>query len=186
MAAGDYDAYAAALRQGKTAAEAAQAAGGQLAVVHRKITEYTLKIERVLSESKAVITVGEAIDKPLERAMLEIIGNGTINDTEKDAAVDQLGALQEEIKRGLAREITPLQAHRIARLIGDRAQWGARSCLSEELKPAYGAVYTSVRNTVRAAVPEAQDLDERLANLHAAKWDLENVPTAKASHALTV
>jgi hypothetical protein len=185
MAAGDYDAYAAALRQGKTAAEAAQAAGGQLAVVHRKITEYTLKIERVLSESKAVITVGEAIDKPLERAMLEIIGNGTINDTEK-AAVDQLGALQEEIKRGLAREITPLQAHRIARLIGDRAQWGARSCLSEELKPAYGAVYTSVRNTVRAAVPEAQDLDERLANLHAAKWDLENVPTAKASHALTV
>ena len=186
MAAGDYDAYAAALRLGKTATEAAQAAGGQLAVVHRKITEYTLKLETVLSESKAVISVGEAIDKPLERAMLEIIGNGAISETEKDAAVDQLGALQEEIKRGLPREITPLQAHRIARLIGDRAQWGAKSCLSEELKPAYGAVYASVRSAICAAVAEAHNLDERLANLQAAKWDLENAPAAKASHALTV
>jgi hypothetical protein len=181
MAAGDYEAYEAALRQGKTAAEAAQAAGGQLAIVHRKISEYTVKIEAVLSESKAAISMGDAIDKPLERAILEIISNSAISDSEKDSDVDELGALQEQMNRGLHREITPLQAHRIARLIGDRAQWGARSRLSEELKPAYGAVYTSVRNAIRAAVPGAHDLGERLANLYAAKWDLENAPTAKAS-----
>jgi hypothetical protein len=186
MEPGDFEAYGAALCQGKTAAEAAQAAGGQLAVVHRKISEYTLKIEAVLSKSKVVISAGDIIDKPLERAMLEIIGNSAMSDTQKDIAIDHLGAFQEQMKRDLNREISPLQAHRIARFIGDRAYWGATSDLSEELKPAYRAVYTSVRNAIRAAVPQAHDLDERLANLYAAKSGLENVPAAKASYAVPV
>ncbi|HEV3480772.1 MAG TPA: hypothetical protein VGR97_00435 [Candidatus Acidoferrales bacterium] len=186
MAPGDFEAYSAALRQGKTAAEAAQAAGGQLAVVHRKISEYTLKIEAVLSKSKSVISLAEVIDKPLERAMLEIIGDSAMSDAQKDNAIDHLGAFQEQLNRGLNREITPLQAHRIARLVGDRACWGATSDLSEELRPAYRAVYASVRNAIRAAVPQAHGLDERLANLYAAKSDLENVPTAKASYAVSV
>lgn len=186
MAPGDFEAYSAALRQGKTAAEAAQAAGGQLAVVHRKIGEYTLKIEAVLSKSKVAISVGDAIDKPLERAMLEIIGHNAMSDAQKDTAIDHLGAFQEEMKRGLNREITPLQAHQIARFVGDRACWGDTSCLSEELRPAYRAVYTGVRKAIRAAVPQVHDLDERLANLCAAKSDLENVPAAKASHAVPV
>jgi len=184
MATGDYEVYKTALRQGKPAAEAAQAAGGQLAIVHRKISEYTLKIEAVLSESKATINVGDVIDNPLEHAMLEIISNSAMGEAGKDAAIDHLGALQEQINRGLNREITPLQAHRIARTIGDRANWGARSCLSEELKPAYRAVYGSIRNAIRAAVPDAHNLDERLANLYAAKFDLENMPAAKALHSL--
>jgi hypothetical protein len=179
MAPGDYEAYRSALRLGKPATEAAQAAGGQLAVVHRKIADYTLKIEAILSESKATINAGDAIDNPLEHAMLEIIGNSAMGEPEKDAAVDHLGALQEQIKRGLDREVTPLQAHRIARSIGDRANWGIGSCLSEELKPAYRAVYGSIRSAIRAAVPKTRDLDERLANLYAAKSDLENVPAAK-------
>jgi hypothetical protein len=184
MAPGDCEAYRTALQQGKSATEAAQAAGGQLAVVHRKIGEYTLKIEAILSESKATINVGDVIDNPLEHATLQIIGNSAMSEAEKDAAVDHLGALQEQINRGLDREITPLQAHRIARSIGDRASWGVNSCLSEELKPAYRAVYGSIRNAIRAAVPGARDLDERLANLYAAKCDLENVPAAKELQAL--
>jgi hypothetical protein len=184
MEPGDFEAYGAALRQGKTAAEAAQAAGGQLAVVHRKISEYTLKIEPVLSKSKSVLSVADVIDKPLECTILEIIGNTAMSDTQKDIAIDHLGAFQEQMKRDLNREISPLQAHRIVRFIGDRACWGATSDLSEELKPAYRAVYTSVRNAIRAAVPQAHDLDERLANLYAAKSDLENVPAAKASYAV--
>lgn len=184
METGDFEVYSDALRQGKTATEAAQAAGGQLAVIHRKISEYTQKIEAVLSESKAVISVGDIIEKPLERAMLEIIGKSTMSDTEKDAAIDHLGAFQEKMNRGLNREITPLQAHQIAHFIAESACWGATSCLSEELKPAYRAVYTSVRNAIRTAVPQAHDLDERLANLHAAKSDLENAPASKASYAL--
>jgi hypothetical protein len=186
METGDFEVYSSALRQGKTATEAAQVAGGQLAVVHRKISEYTQKIEAILSKSKAVISVGDVIEKPLERAMLEIIGQSTLSDAEKDIAIDQLGAFQEQMNRGLNREITPLQAHRIAHFVAESACWGASSSLSEELKPAYRAVYASVRNAIRAAVPQARDLDERLANLYAAKSDLENVPAAKASYALPV
>ena len=181
MAIGDLEAYRSALQKGKTATEAAQAAGGQLAIVYRKISEYTLTLEAILSESKETINVGDVIDNPLERAMVEIIGNNAMGDAEKDAAIDHLGAFQEWINRGLNREITPLEAHRVARAIGDRANWGAMSCLSEELKPAYRAVYGRIRNAIRGAVPDVHDLDERLANLHAAKSDLENVPTTKVA-----
>ena len=186
MEPGDFEAYSATLRHGKTVAEAAQAAGGQFAVVHRKIGEYALKIEAVLSKSKSVISVADVIDKPLERAVLEIIGDSAMSDTQKDTAIDHLGAFQEQMKRGLNRETAPLQAHRIALVIGDRACWGATSDLSEELKPAYRAVYTTVRNAIRVAVPQAHDFEERLANLYAAKSDLENAPAAKASYAVPV
>jgi hypothetical protein len=181
MATGDYEVYRTALQQGKPAAEAAQAAGGQLAMIHRKISEYALKVEVVLSESKARINVAEVIDKPLEHATLELIGNGEIGDAEKDAVIDQLGAFQEWIKHGLDREITILEANRIARAIGDRVSWGTGTDLSEELKPAYRAVYSSLRNAVRTAVPDTQNLDERLANLYAAKADLENVTKAQTT-----
>jgi len=182
MPTGDYEVYRTALQQGKPATEAAQSAGGQFAIVHRKISEYTRKIEAVLSQSRATIIVREVIEKPFENAMLEIISNVRMSEAEKDAAIDHLGALQEQINHGLDREITPLQAHRIARTIGDRANWGGNASVSENLKPAFRAVYSSVRNALRVAVPEAYDLDERLANLCAAKSDLENFPTAKALH----
>jgi hypothetical protein len=177
---GDYDAYRTALRQGKPAMEAAQAAGGQLAVVHRKINEYAVKIEALLSASKATINVNEVIHSVLERETQRIIGDNAMRDEEKDAAVDQLGGFQEWINRGLKGGITPLQAHRIAVAIGDRANWGVASAsASAELKCAYGAVYSSVRSAVRAAVPEACDREERLANLYAAKSDLEAMPDAQ-------
>jgi hypothetical protein len=181
MATGDYEVYRTALQQGKPATEAAEAAGGQLAIIHRKISDYSLKIEAVLSESKARINVGEVVDKPLEHAALELIGNCEMGDAEKDATIDQLGAFQEWIKHGLDREITILEANRIARAIGDRANWGTGTDLSEELKPAYRAVYSSLRNAVRTAVPDTQNLDERLANLYAAKSEIETVPQAQTT-----
>ena len=145
MATGNYQFYRTALQQGKSATEAAQAAGGQLAVVHRKITDYTLKLEAVLSESKATINVGEAIDKPLEHSVLEIIGNGAMSDLEKDAAIQQLGALQEWIKHGLQENITPLQANRTLLAIGGRLNWGGTADLSEESKAAYRALFGSLK-----------------------------------------
>jgi hypothetical protein len=173
MATGSYQVYRTALQQGKSATEAAQAAGGQLAVVHRKISDYTLKLEAVLSESKAIINVEEAIDKPLEQATLEIISNGAMSDLEKDAAIHQLGALQESVKHGLQRDITPLRANQIILAIGDRLNWGGTSDVSEEIKTFYRALYGSLKTSILTAVPDAQILHDRLTNLYAAKSDLE-------------
>jgi len=173
MATGDYQAYRTALQQGVSGAEAAQAAGGQLAVIHRKIGDYTLKLEAFLSESKARINVGEAIDKPLEQAMLEIISNVTMNDLEKDIAIQQLGTLQEWVKNGLQGDTTPLQTNRIMLAIGDRLNWGGTTGVSEEFKPVYRALYGSLKTAIWTAVPEARNLHDRLINLYAAKSDLE-------------
>jgi hypothetical protein len=173
MATGDYHVYRTALQQGRSAREAAQAAGGQLAVIHQKITDYTLKLEAALSESKATINVEETIDKPLEQAVLEIIGNGAMSDLEKDTAIQQLGALQELVKHGLRGELTPLQANQIILTIGERLNWGGSTDVSEEFKPVYRALYGSLKTAIRAAVPEAQSLHDRLTNLYAAKSELE-------------
>jgi hypothetical protein len=175
MATGNYQAYRTALQQGKSATEAAQAAGGQLAVVHRKISNYTTKLEAVLLESKAIISVGEVIDKPLEHAVLEIISNGAMSDLEKDAAIQQLGAIQEWVKHGLQGDMTPLQAHRITLAIGERLNWGGTADVSEEFKAVYRALYCSLKTAIRTAIPEAQTLHDRLTNLFAAKSDLERV-----------
>src|SRR5260221_3218777 len=45
LATGDYEVYRIALQQGKSAREAAQAAGGQLAAIHQKIRDYTAKLD---------------------------------------------------------------------------------------------------------------------------------------------
>jgi hypothetical protein len=173
MATGNYQVYRTALQQGKSATEAAQAAGGQLAVIHRKISDYALKLQAVLSDSKAIITAAEAIDKPFEQAMLEIIGNGEMTDLEKDAAIQELGALQEGLKQGLQGNITPLQANQIMLMIGDRLNWGGASDVSEEIKPVYRALYASLKTSILTAVPAAQNLHDRLTNLYAAKSELE-------------
>lgn len=173
MAPGNCQAYRTALRQGKSATEAAQAAGGQLAVVHRKISDYTIKLEAVFSESKARINVVEAIDKPLEHAVLEIISNGTMSDSEKDVAIQQLGALQEWSKHGLQGDITPLQANQIILAIGDRQNWGVTTGVTDELMAACRALFSSLKTALVTAVPEAQNLHDRLTNLYAVKSDLE-------------
>jgi hypothetical protein len=173
LATGNYQVYKTALQEGKSAAEAAQAAGGQLAAVHRKINDYTPKLEAVLAESKTTISVAEAIDKPLERAMLEIISNGAMSESDKDAAVQQLGALQEWVKHGARGDIAPLQANRIIVAIGHRLNWGGIADVSEELKPVYRALYACLKTAILTAAPEVQNFHDRLTNLYAAKSDLE-------------
>ncbi|MFZ3329571.1 MAG: hypothetical protein WA197_02990 [Candidatus Acidiferrales bacterium] len=173
LAPGNRQVYRTALQQGKSATEAAQAAGGQLAAVHRKIGDYGLRLEAVLSESTAAINVAEAIDKPLEYSLLEIISNGAMSDLEKDAAIQQLGALQEWVKQGLHRDVTPLQANRIVLAIGDRVNWGGAADISEDCKAVYRALYANLKTAIRGAVPQAQNLQDRLTNLYAAKSELE-------------
>jgi len=172
LAKGDYEAYRTALQQGKTASEAAQAAGGQLAVIHQKIRDYTIKLEAALTESKTTISAAETIDKPLEQAALEIIGNGAMSDLEKDAAIQQLGAVQEWIKQGLQGELTPLQANQIMLAIGERLNWGQSCEVPEECKPVYRTVYLNLKTAILAAVPEAKNLLDRLTNLYAAKSEV--------------
>lgn len=173
MATGDYQVYKTALQEGKSAKEAAQAAGGQLAVIHQKIGDYTVKLEAVLSDAKTTINVGETVDKPLEHAVLEIIGKDAVSDTEKDTAIQQLGAIQEWVKQGLQGDITPLQAHGILLAIGERINWGGTTGVPEEFKPVYRALFGSLKTAILAAAPEAQNLHDRLTNLYAAKSDLE-------------
>jgi len=173
LATGDYEVYRTALQQGKSAKEAAQAAGGQLAVIHQKISDYTLKLDGVLSESKAAINVEENIDKPLELAMLEIIGTDGRSDLEKDAAIQQLGAMQEWVKQGLQGEMTALQTNQIILRIGEQLNWGGSSEVSEELKTVYRTLYGNLKAGICTAVPKAQNLLDRLSNLYAAKSDMD-------------
>jgi len=180
LAKGDYEAYRTALQQGKTASEAAQAAGGQLAVIHQKVRDYTVKLEAVLAESKTTISAAETIDKPLEEAVLEIIGNGAMSDSEKDAAIQQLGSVQEWMKQGLQGELTPLQANQIMLAIGERLNWGGSCEVPEECKPAYRTVYLNLKTAILAAVPEAKNLLDRLTNLYAAKSEVSpELPSTK-------
>jgi hypothetical protein len=117
--------------------------------------------------------VGECIDKPLEQAVLDIIGNGAMSDSEKDAAVQQLGVIQEWVKHGLQGNITPLQANQIVLAIGDRVNWGGTADVPEEFRAVYRTLYGNLKAAIRGAVPGAQNLHDRLTNLYAAKSDLE-------------
>jgi hypothetical protein len=173
LAAGDYEAYRSALQQGKPAREAAQAAGGQLAVIHQKIGDYTVKLEAVLCEATAAINVGETIDKPLEQATLEIIGNEKRSDTEKDGTIQQLGEIQEWVKQGVQGEMTALQANQILLRIGERLNWGGTTEVAEELKPVYRTLNGNLKSVICAVVPKAQNFQERLTNLYAAKSEID-------------
>ena len=185
MATGDFELYKTALRQGRSTIEAALAAGGQLGVVHRKISEYTIKLEAILFESKARISREEALDKPFEQATQEIIESDALGDAQKDAAIEHIGALQQSINKGLENEISPLQAHRIACALGERVNWGTSAAVAEELRPAYRAIYSSARSALRRSAPHAQILEERLVNLFAARADLDHAIAAKDSRRLT-
>jgi len=181
MEPGDYEVYLAALQQGKTPEEAARAAGGQLAVIHRKISEYTAKLQGVLSRSKATINIEEIVDKPLEQAMIQIISDGAISEPEKDALIQQLGIIQESVKDGLQGDVALSQANRIMLAIGELLNWGGTTKIPEDIKPVYRTLYNGLKTAIRNAAPEAQNLHDRLTNLHAAKSDLDDtISTLKA------
>ncbi len=174
---GDPDAFRNALQQGKSVADAAQAAGGQLAAIHRRITEYSLKLDAILATSAKNISVQDAIDGPLEQAMIDIIEADSMTDPEKDAAIQQLGALQEWAKYGLQAQFTPLEAHRGLLAVGERMNWGGPTEIPERLKPAHRALYASLKKAIQTDAPDALELHERAINLRAAKSDLLIEPT---------
>lgn len=98
-----------------------------------------------------------------------------MTDDQKIAAITQLGGLQKSLKEGLGDTITPQQANQIKQQIGDRVNWGGSVAVTDEVKPAYRAVYASLNNAVTNAVPSVAQLNERLTNLYSARSDLQSL-----------
>ena len=96
-----------------------------------------------------------------------------MSDSEKDATIQQLGAVQEWVKHGLQGDMTPLQTNQIILAVGERLNWGGSTDVSEEFKPVYRVIYGNLKAAIRTAVPEPQNLHDRLTNLSAAKADLD-------------
>ena len=69
--------------------------------------------------------------------------------------------------------MTLLQTNQIILAVGERLNWGGSTEVSEEIKPVYRSIYGSLKTAIRAAVPETQNLHDRLTNLSAAKADLD-------------
>jgi hypothetical protein len=148
------------------------AAGGRLGEVAQRVQQLQPQLNQALSASTKTLKVADVIDKPLNDAMNDIIGNSAMTDAEKMAAISQLGGLQASLKQGLADEISPLKANQLKSLVGSRIRWNGTSAVGDEVKPAYQAVYASLKNAVNDAVPEVATLNERLTNLYAAQDDL--------------
>jgi hypothetical protein len=147
------------------------------AAINQLISDLATQLERIFSQSEATIRVVDAIDFPLEQATLGIIGNLSMTETQKDAAVQELGALQESLKQGASQDITPLEAHRIKQAVENSLK--GEVTVVEEAKPGYRAVCVSLENATHAAVPKAKHLEERLANLLKMKAELEDFPKVK-------
>jgi hypothetical protein len=147
--------------------------------VSQRVNEYAPRLEKALAASKATIQVADAIDAPLHQAAIEIINNPAMTDAEKDAAINQLGALQKSLKEGLGKSVTPLQLNKLKQAIGNRVNWGGNVSVTDEVKPAYRNLYSTMKNLIIKAVPEAKDLNERLSNLLSAQSDLETLMKAE-------
>lgn len=176
---GDLEAYKNALRTGATPDDALVAAGGRVGQVTQKIQQIAPQVDQALSKSTVPIKVADVIDKPLEDAMADITGNRAMTAAEKDAAVTQLGALQQSLKEGLGDTITPLQANQIKQAIGARVNWAGNIAVTDEVKPAYRAVYGSLKTAVNRAVPEVASINENLSNLLSAQTDLQKLMQAE-------
>lgn len=176
---GDLEAYKDALRAGASTTQAYQAAGGRIAAVASKVNELTPQINSILAKSTAKIATADVIDKPLLSAATEVINNPAMTQAEKDAAIGQLGALQHSLKEGLGPTISPLQANEIKQAIGNRINWAGNIAVTDEVKPAYRAVYGSLKQAVNNAVPEVAGINERLTNLLAAQSDLHKLMQAE-------
>lgn len=148
------------------------AAGGRLGDVAQRVSELQPQVNQALAQSTRTISVADAIDRPLTDAMNDIIGNSAMTDAEKMAAISQLGGLQASLKEGLGADISPLKANQLKNLVGSRVRWNGTNAIGDEVKPAYKAVYASLKGEVNDAVPEIADLNERLTNLYAAQDDL--------------
>jgi hypothetical protein len=57
--------------------------------------------------------------------------------------------------------------------IGHRQNWGGTANVIDEFKPVCRAPFSSLKTAIVTAVPEVQNLHDRLTNLYAVKSDLE-------------
>jgi hypothetical protein len=176
---GDLEAYKDALRQGLPQGHALEAAGGRTGAVAKLVNTLSPQLESQLAKSTAQIATTDVIDKPLNDAATSIINNRAMTQTEKGAAIAQLGDLQQSLKEGLGQYISPLQANQLKQQIGNRINWAGNIAVTDEVKPAYKAVYGTLKNAVNNAVPEAAQLNERLTNLLSAQTDLEKLMRAE-------
>lgn len=177
---GSIEKYKEALRSGLPHDQALVQAGGRLGQVASKINELEPQLQQVLSSSPASISVSQTIDKPLMDAFSEIANNKGMGIDEKMAAIHQLGALQQSTKEGITgNSISPIEALKIKRDVGNRVNWGGNIAITDEVKPAYKAVYGSLANAIHKAAPESASLDERLSNLLSAETDLEKLAKAE-------
>lgn len=172
---GDIEKYKAALRSGLPPEQAMISAGGRAAAVQKVINQLAPQLDQALSRSTAMIQVTDVIDRPLMQAANGIIDNRAMTQAEKDAALTQLGALQHSLKEGLPGSISPLQANKIKQAIGQRINWAGNVAVTDEVKPAYRAVYGAIKDAVNKSVPESASVNERLANLLSAQTDIEKL-----------
>ena len=136
------------------------------------IGELTRQLEGILSQSEAPISVAQTIDIPLEHAALEIIENSAMSETQKDSTVQQLGALQQSLKRDVSQEMTIVEAHRIKQSVGNSLN--GDGSVPEEAKSGLRDVYDSLDRVIHDAVPKAKHLEERLEHLLKMKVELES------------
>lgn len=172
---GDLEAYKAALRSGANPDQALLSAGGRVSQVAQHVQELSPQLDKMLSQSNVPIKVADVIDKPLMDSATEIMNNPAMTDAEKDGAIAQIGALQKSLKEGLGTTVTPLQANQIKQAIGGRVNWGGNIAVTDEVKPAYRAVYGALKNGVNSAVPGSAQINEDLTNLLSAQTDLQKL-----------
>ena len=131
----------------------AQSPTDRCVAIDRQISELASQIENILSQSEATIDVASTIDAPLEQAILEIIGNPAMNETQKDAAIARLGELQKSLKQGAGQRMTLLEAHRIKRSLAGCLS--GNFAVSDEVKLGYRAVHDGLEKAIHAALSES-------------------------------
>lgn len=130
-----------------------QSLADRCVAIDRQISELASQMENILSQSEATIDAVSTIDAPLEQAILEIIGNPAMSETQKDAAITRLGELQKSLKQGAGQRMTLLEAHRIQRSLAGclSGNFG----VSDEAKPGYRAVHDGLEEAIHAALSES-------------------------------
>jgi hypothetical protein len=152
-------------------------AKSRLGGVSSKIEELQPQLQAELGKATGMIKVSDAIDKPLNDALDDIANDRAMTQSEKDAAVKQLGELQQSLKEGLGPDITAQQANEIKGQVGKQAEFQRKSAVppNDRVLKAYRQVYGTLNDEINSVSPGAARINKQLTNLHAAQGDLLNL-----------
>lgn len=191
MNAGDWNKLLEARRAGATPEAAAQAAGGRFAAVYNKINEYMPQLDQMLQQSPAKIPVSEVIDKPLQDELGRIIDQTAMTKPQQTRFLNGMAQLEKAWKDNLQSKygdldegLTPAQVNEFKQDVGDAMSiWGKdlRNTPDDNVQRAYLTVYEAAKSAVNKAVPEAQELNNRVSDLLAARNSLEHLIQAQES-----